>query len=112
MNKISCEKKEGVKGAYNLIEEQVPSSSLTTLENTMDELKIIKKALPFQYAKLIANKLSDISPEQVRNVFSGEVTDPDIVLSVLEEARRLYELQKKISDTKKEFIDKLDKDKK
>ncbi len=56
-----------------------------TIKNFCD----IRSKLPFQYAKLIARKLDGISALHVRMVFKGEITDPEKVAKVLEEAKKL-----------------------
>lgn len=53
-------------------------------------LQNLKSKLPYQYGKKISEKCPGISAEQVRMVFTGEVTDPNIVEPVLTEALALH----------------------
>ena len=55
------------------------------------QLSNIRVKLPYQYGKLIAQKLDGVSASQVRMVFRGEITNPEIVDKVLKEAVALAE---------------------
>jgi len=56
-------------------------------------LKRLKKGLPYHKNKIISKRLSkkkiDLTSRQVKAVFNGEITDPEIVHLVLKEAKRL-----------------------
>lgn len=57
----------------------------------------IKQALPFQYAKLIAQRIGGtITQEQVRHVFVGRINDPKILLPVIQAANDLIEEKKQV----------------
>lgn len=62
----------------------------------------LRKKLPYHYAKLISKGLDNIGSEQVRLVFSGQITNPDIVEKVYEEAIKLQKRLEKIELLKQE----------
>ena len=72
--------------------------------NEKATLADLRKALPYQYATIIANKLENISAMQVRLVFYDQITDPTIVVTVLEEAWRLYEEVKKAKTLREKAV--------
>lgn len=69
-------------------------------------LKKLKDQLPFHYGRLIAEKLKDenISAEQVRLVFRGQITNPEIVQTVLIKAHALAGDLKKIKKLKQKAM--------
>lgn len=65
---------------------------------TPKQLKAIKDKLPKQYGKAIAKSLNTItiSPQTVVKVFRGEITNPDIVIPVMDAAAQLLTKTKKV----------------
>lgn len=61
----------------------------------------LKKQLPYHYGRQIAANLDNISSEQVRLTFKGEITNPDIVEKVFREALELRNKLNKIEKLKK-----------
>jgi len=62
-------------------------------------LNRIKSKLPKQYGRAIAMRLNSnfIDSQKVVRVFNGEITDPDIVVPVLDAAAQIIETHKKIT---------------
>ena len=69
-------------------------------------LKNLRDHLPFHYGRQIADSLKDkgISAEQVRLVFRGEITNPEIVEPVLQSAHVLAGKMKKITKLKQKAV--------
>lgn len=65
-----------------------------------NELKELRDALPYHYGRLISKELENVGAEQVRLVFSGEITDTKIVEPVLKEAMALRDKLKGIQALK------------
>lgn len=62
---------------------------------TINNLKRLKKKLPVRYGKAIAAKLNTplIDAQKVTRVMNGEITDPSIVIPVLDAAAQLIQDQ-------------------
>jgi hypothetical protein len=65
-----------------------------------NQFQKLKGILPAQYGKLISKKLAEkklvITTAQVRLVFDERITNPQIVIPVLEAARLVHNEQEKI----------------
>lgn len=61
----------------------------------------LREKLPHRYCNLIAERLDEISPIQVKYVFRGEITDPTLVKKVLEEANKIILEQHEIKELSK-----------
>lgn len=59
-------------------------------------LKTLKKKLPPKFASLIAGNLDGVSNRQVQCVFNGEITNPEMVEKIVDEARKLAAKMKRI----------------
>lgn len=70
------------------------------MDTNIEQLKKLRAALPFQFAKIISDKLPGINADQVRNVFTGSITDPNLVLPVLEQAWQVVEDTRRINELK------------
>ena len=57
----------------------------------------LRARLPHRYRAAIAEKLENITPNQVKLVFTGELKNPEIVEKVYEEALKLAEKHKATS---------------
>lgn len=64
---------------------------------TTTQLKKLKKRLPKQYGRLISSRLKSetITSEKVRRVFRGEITNPEIVIPVVDTAAQILFTTKK-----------------
>lgn len=76
----------------------------------------IRNDLPYQYASIIKARLDKkdgaskkISAQQIRLVFYGEITDPTIVLPVLEQASVLLEEMQRVKSISAQLREKKSK---
>lgn len=65
---------------------------------TASQLKRLRKNLPSHYGKAIADKLGipTIDNIKVVKVLNGEITDPNILIPVLDAAAELIESRKRV----------------